>query len=87
MRVLSAGRLRNERGAVVPIVALSLIALFGMVILAVDVGGLVAKRRTMVNTNDSAALAAARAYAIQEGGALCGGNDGPAGAAADSLAV
>ena len=87
MRVLSAGRLRNERGAVVPIVVLSLIAIFGMVVLAVDVGGLMAKRRTMVNTNDSAALAAARAYAIQEGGALCGGNDGPAGAAADSLAV
>jgi len=87
MRVLSKAKLQDERGAVVPIVVLSLIALFGMVVLAVDVGGLMAKRRTMVNTNDSAALAAARAYATEEGGAICGSNDGPASAAADSLAI
>jgi hypothetical protein len=83
MRALRRG-LAREDGATLVIVALSLIGLMGMVVLTVDVGGLLAQRRAMVNTNDSAALSAAQSFAIQE--ALCGSNEGPAIAAADSLA-
>ena len=54
------GRLQDEeRGVTLVIVALSLIAIFAMVILTVDVGGLLYKRRAMVNGSDAAALAAA----------------------------
>jgi hypothetical protein len=42
------------------IVVLSLFALFGMIILVVDVGGLLYARRGMVNASDAAALAAAQ---------------------------
>jgi Flp pilus assembly protein TadG len=58
-------RLRDdERGATLAIVAISLIALFGMVILVVDVGGLLWKRRELVNGSDAAALAAAKTCAV-----------------------
>jgi Flp pilus assembly protein TadG len=50
----------DERGAVVPIIALSLIALLGMVVLVVDVGGLLYRKRQMVSASDAGALAAAR---------------------------
>ncbi len=61
MRVTIRGRLQDEeRGATLVIVALSLIAIFAMVILTVDVGGLLLKRRAMVNASDAAALAAAQ---------------------------
>lgn len=77
---------RDERGAVVPIVALALIALFGMVVLAVDVGGLMARRRGMVNAADSAALAAAMEFAV--GNSDCASGDwGSAQFQADSLAA
>jgi Flp pilus assembly protein TadG len=66
-------RLRDERGAVIPIVVLSLIALFGMVVLTVDVGGMLTKRRAMVNAADAAALAAAQAFAFPATQAACGG--------------
>lgn len=66
-------RLRDERGAVVPIVVLSLIALFGMVVLTVDVGAVLTKRRAMVNAADSAALAAAQSFAFPATQAMCGG--------------
>jgi hypothetical protein len=49
----------GERGATVVIVALALIAMFGMVVLVVDVGGLLWKRRELVNGSDAAALSAA----------------------------
>src|SRR5213593_4218162 len=49
----------GERGATVVIVALSLIAMFGMIVLVVDVGGLLWKRRELVNGSDAAALSAA----------------------------
>ncbi len=42
------------------IVVLSLFALFGMIVLTVDVGGLLFARRGMVNASDAAALAAAQ---------------------------
>src|SRR5436190_704926 len=54
----------NERGAVVVIVALSLIAIVGMVVLVVDVGGLLYQRRQMVSASDAAALAAAQSCAL-----------------------
>jgi len=51
---------REERGATAVIVTLSLFALFGMIILVADVGGLLWARRGMVNASDAAALAAAQ---------------------------
>jgi Flp pilus assembly protein TadG len=83
---MSAGRSRSERGAVVPIIAISLVALFGMVVLTVDVGGLMVKRRNMVNAADAAALAAAQSYASEE--AVCGSlaGDALAKSQADGLA-
>jgi hypothetical protein len=45
------------------IVTLTLIALLGMIILTVDVGQLLYKRRAMVNASDAAALAAAQSCA------------------------
>ncbi|HWL91852.1 MAG TPA: pilus assembly protein TadG-related protein, partial [Actinomycetota bacterium] len=53
----------DERGATAVIVTLSLIALLGMIILTVDVGQLLYKRRAMVNASDAAALAAAQSCA------------------------
>jgi Flp pilus assembly protein TadG len=75
----------EERGAVIPIVVLSLIAIFGMVVLTVDVGGTLTKRRSMVNASDAAALAAAQAFAMRIE-AVCGTNEAPAQAKADQLA-
>lgn len=54
---------RNEEGAVAVIVVLSLIAIFGMIVLTVDVGQILFKRRAMVNASDAAALAAAQTCA------------------------
>ncbi len=53
----------DEGGAVVVIMAIALIAIFGMLVLTVDVGGLLLRRRAMVNASDAAALAAARTCA------------------------
>ena len=53
----------QESGAVAVIVALSLIAIFSMLVLTVDVGGLLLARRAMVNASDAAALAAAQSCA------------------------
>ncbi len=50
----------EERGAVAFIVAISLIAVLGMVVLVFDLGRSVAIRRDMVNASDSAVLAAAQ---------------------------
>jgi Flp pilus assembly protein TadG len=50
---------KGERGATLVFVVLSLVAMMGMVVLTVDVGGLLWKRREMVNASDAAALAAA----------------------------
>jgi len=55
---------RDERGAVLVIVALSLVVLLGMLALVVDLGRAVAVRRAMVNASDSAALAAAQKCAL-----------------------
>ncbi len=53
----------DERGATAVIVALSLIALLGMIVLTVDVGQLLFRRRAMVNGSDAGALAAAQSCA------------------------
>jgi len=71
---------RDEGGATAVIVALTLIALCGVIVLTVDVGQLLYKRRAMVNASDAAALSAAQSCA----GLL--DNDNPE-ALADAFAV
>jgi Flp pilus assembly protein TadG len=63
MRPLATGLRRDENGVVVVVVALCLIVLMAAVALAVDVGGLMLRRRELVNGSDSAALSAARTCA------------------------
>jgi Flp pilus assembly protein TadG len=58
---------RAEDGAVLVIVALSLLAMFGMMVLVVDVGSLLYARRALVNAADAAALAAAQSCGQKEG--------------------
>jgi hypothetical protein len=53
-------RLPNDEGATLVVVVLSLFAMFGLIVLVVDVGGLLYARRGMVNASDAAALAAAQ---------------------------
>src|SRR3954467_14110134 len=65
------------------IVALCLIALFGMIVLVVDVGGLLWNRREMVNASDAGALSAAQSCVLVAGDDLYRGNEE---AAADALA-
>jgi Flp pilus assembly protein TadG len=61
-------RLRDEEsGAVLVIVAISLLALLGMVVLTFDLGRGVALKRNMVNAADAAALAAARECGLAHG--------------------
>jgi hypothetical protein len=59
-------QLNNERGAATAIVALAMIALVGMVVLVVDVGGLLTLRRRVVAASDAAALAAAQSCAREK---------------------
>ncbi len=58
--VISPRNPRGEDGATLVILVLVLVALFGMMVLVVDVGGLLWARRGMVNASDAAALAAAQ---------------------------
>jgi Tfp pilus assembly protein PilX len=60
----------REDGAVLVIVVLMIVALFGMVTLAVDVGALLVKRRQLVTAADAAALAAAQSCARRQGTAV-----------------
>ena len=55
---------QDQEGVTAVIVALCLIALFGMLVLIVDVGGLLWKRREMVSGADAAALAAAKTCSV-----------------------
>ena len=55
---------RSEDGVAILIVIMALVGLFGMVVLTVDVGGLMWKRRMMVRTADASALAAAQSCAL-----------------------
>lgn len=56
----------DESGATVVIIAISLVAIFAMLVLAIDVGGLLLARREMVNASDAAALAAAQSCSSAE---------------------
>jgi Flp pilus assembly protein TadG len=57
----------EERGAVLAIVAISLICLLGMLVLTFDLGRGVALKRNMVNAADAGALAAARECGLAHG--------------------
>lgn len=70
MRVRGTGlrRLhRDQHGAVLMIVAVSLVVLFGLLILTVDLGRVVASRRDFVRASDAAAIAAAQQCADANG--------------------
>lgn len=58
--------LDDEAGVAVLIVTLALLAICGMLVLVVDVGGLLTLRRRMVTASDSAALAAAQSCAEEQ---------------------
>ena len=65
MRRLGLLRLHeNEEGVTAVIVVLCLVALMGMLVLVIDVGGLLYKRRELVSGSDAAALAAAKTCAV-----------------------
>jgi Flp pilus assembly protein TadG len=59
-------RWKDEGGAVLVMVALMLTAILGLVVLVVDVGGLLVKRRQLVAAADSASLAAAHSCALDK---------------------
>src|SRR5919106_6543368 len=63
MRRAFRGTQDGERGATAVIVVISLVAMLGLMVLTVDVGQLLYKRRAMVNASDAAALAAAQTCA------------------------
>ncbi len=68
LSLFSPVRVRDEeRGAVLAIVAISLICLLGMLVLTFDLGRGVALKRNMVNAADAAALAAARECGLANG--------------------
>ena len=68
VRRFSLARLRDdEQGAVLAIVAITLIALLGMLVLTFDLGRGVALKRNMVNAADAGALAAARECGLAHG--------------------
>jgi hypothetical protein len=68
VRRFSLARLREEEhGAVLAMVAISLIVLIGMAVLTFDLGHGVALKRNMVNAADAAALAAARECGLAHG--------------------
>lgn len=66
-RTLPHAERGGESGATLVIVTLSLLALFGMMVLVVDVGSLLFTRRGLVNAADAAALAAAQSCGQAEG--------------------
>ncbi len=70
MRVSRRGLrgLRDEEdGAVVMMLAITLLVLIGMLVLTTDLGNMVSVRRDMVNASDAAVLSAARACAVGDG--------------------
>jgi len=68
LRGFGLARLRNdEQGAVLAIVAITLLALLGMLVLTFDLGRGVALKRNMVNAADAGALAAARECGLARG--------------------
>jgi Putative Flp pilus-assembly TadE/G-like len=63
MRVIRRVDAGDERGISLVITAIALVAIFAMVVLVIDVGALLVKRRAMVKAADAAALAAAQSCA------------------------
>jgi Flp pilus assembly protein TadG len=64
MRVSAFRRLHeDDRGAALMMVAILLVVLFGVHVLTIDLGSMVARKRVMVRAADAAALAAAQACA------------------------
>jgi Flp pilus assembly protein TadG len=63
----SRAPLRDERGVVIVVVSLSLLALMGITVLTVDMGYLYYRRTAMQNAADAAALAAAQSCGLREG--------------------
>jgi Flp pilus assembly protein TadG len=56
---------RDEDGAVVVLLAILLVVVFGMLVLTVDLGGMVARKRGMVRAADASALAVAQACSVK----------------------
>jgi Flp pilus assembly protein TadG len=65
----SGGRFdpNDERGVSLIITAIALVAIFAMVVLVIDAGSLLVKRRAMVKASDAAALAAAQSCVREDG--------------------
>jgi Flp pilus assembly protein TadG len=55
---------QEEDGAVVAMLAILLVVMFGMLVLTVDLGGMVARKRGMVRAADASALAVAQACSV-----------------------
>jgi len=83
MRVMKRFR-SEERGAVLVIVALSLLFLFGMLVLVVDLGHMIAVKREMVRAADAAALAAAQECALGGSTPSADANDAASAIATDN---
>ena len=66
-RTFPRRNLSEESGATLIIITLSLMALFGMMVLVIDVGSVLYARRELVNAADAAALAAAQSCGQKEG--------------------
>ncbi len=69
MRVMRRVEANDERGISLVITALALVAIFAMVVLVIDAGALLVKRRAMVKAADAAALAAAQSCVRDTGDA------------------
>lgn len=67
--------LRNEKGSVVVLVALSITALLGFAALAIDIGNLYVNKAQAANAADAAALAGARDLPIGAGQAIDRANE------------
>jgi hypothetical protein len=61
------GRKPSEEGATLVFVIITITVFFGMLALAVDIGGVLVLRRQLVTAADSASLAAAQSCALDEG--------------------
>jgi|Deesub1362A_J573_1020465.scaffolds.fasta_scaffold00091_2 hypothetical protein len=85
--------LRNEKGAVMVLVALMSVVLLGFTALAVDLGTLAAEKQRLVTAADAGALAGARQLQVTEGEDISGAEDAARmyaianGANADTLEV
>ena len=61
-------RLSSQRGVVIPIVAIGLVALLGASAFTIDLGHVWQERRNLITSTDAAALATAKDYALGDSG-------------------